>query len=201
MSCRSFNEITIYNMTKSKIYTRGGDAGKTSLIGGSRVVKCHQLEAYGTVDELSAHLGLLASMLPSSLSSSDESLIAWIQRRLFDVGTHLAMPCENGAMLPSAISSVQVQRLEHLIDEIDEQLPSLRSFVLPGGSQAAAQCHVCRTVCRRAERLIIALAEEVPVGAELLSFVNRLSDFLFVYARFINKIECVDEILWQNDGD
>lgn len=202
MSCRSFNEITIYNMTKSKIYTRGGDAGKTSLIGGSRVMKCHQrLEAYGTVDELSAHLGLLASMLPSSLSSSDESLIPWIQRRLFDVGTHLAMPCENGAMPPSAISSVQVQRLEHLIDEIDEQLPPLRTFVLPGGSQAAAQCHVCRTVCRRAERLIIALAEEVPVSAELLSFVNRLSDFLFVYARFINKIECVDEILWQNDGD
>lgn len=186
-------------MTKSKIYTRGGDAGKTSLIGGSRVKKCHQrLEAYGTVDELSAHLGLLASMLPSSLS--DENIIPWIQRCLFDVGTHLAMPCENEAMPSSTISGTQVQRLEYLIDELDEQLPPLRSFVLPGGSRAAAQCHVCRTVCRRAERLIIALAEEVPVSAELLSFVNRLSDFLFVYARFINKIERIDEILWQNDG-
>lgn len=190
-------------MTKrSSIYTRGGDAGKTSLIGGNRVKKCHRrLEAYGTVDELNAHLGLLASMLPAALSAEKEELIPWIQCRLFDAGTHLAMPCEEGTVSPCAITEIQVQHLEKLIDELDMQLQPLRAFVLPGGSQAAAQCHVCRTVCRRAERIITALAEEAPVSTELLSFVNRLSDFLFVYARFINKIESVEEILWKNDGD
>ena len=183
-------------MKKSKIYTRGGDAGTTSLIGGDRVKKCSlRLEAYGTIDELSAHLGLLQAMM-----GGDECFIPWLQSRLFDVGTHLAMPCrEEGESSPCSIGEREVQCLEGYIDELDAQLELLRSFILPGGSMAAAQCHVCRTVCRRAERLIVALAEEVPLCTAMVSFVNRLSDFLFVYARYINKMSGTDEISWKND--
>ena len=183
-------------MKKSKIYTRGGDAGTTSLIGGDRVKKCSlRLETYGTVDELSAHLGLLHSMV-----EAPDSLIPWIQSRLFDMGTHLAMPCyEDGKVPPCTIGEKEVQCLENQIDELDAQLPPLHAFILPGGTMAAAQCHVCRTVCRRAERLIIALAEEAPVCPFVVTFINRLSDFLFVYARYINKMEGVDEISWKND--
>ena len=183
-------------MKKSKIYTRGGDAGTTSLIGGDRVKKCSlRLEAYGTIDELSAHLGLLQAM-----TGGDERFFPWLQSRLFDVGTHLAMPCrEEGESSPCSIGEREVQCLEGYIDELDAQLEPLRSFILPGGSMAAAQCHVCRTVCRRAERLIVALAEEVPLCTAMVSFVNRLSDFLFVYARYINKMSGTDEISWKND--
>ena len=184
-------------MKKSHIYTRGGDSGTTSLIGGSRVKKCSlRLDAYGTIDELSAHIGLLAAM-----ASTDTSLLQWIQSRLFDVGTHLAMPCTEAMESPCAITTAHVQHLEEHIDTLDAQLPALRSFILPGGCMAAAQCHVCRTVCRRAERIITALTEEAPISPILLSFVNRLSDFLFVYARFLNKMESVDEISWKNDCD
>lgn len=188
-------------MKKNHIYTRGGDSGTTSLIGGSRVKKCSmRLEAYGTIDELCAHIGLLATMIGEP-SETDLCRLQWIQSRLFDVGTHLAMPCSEGKAAPCAITTNHVQLLETHIDELDSKLPTLRSFILPGGCRAAAQCHVCRTVCRRAERIITALAEEAPVSLSLLSFVNRLSDFLFVYARFLNKMEGVDEISWKNDCD
>ena len=188
-------------MKKSHVYTRGGDSGTTSLIGGSRVKKCSlRLDAYGTIDELSAHIGLLAAMA-STHSEADIKLLQWIQSRLFDVGTHLAMPYTEEKALPCAITATHVQQLEEDIDTLDAQLPALRSFILPGGSMAAAQCHVCRTVCRRAERIITALAEEAPISPFLLSFVNRLSDFLFVYARFLNKMEGVNEISWKNDCD
>ena len=186
-------------MKKSHVYTRGGDRGTTSLIGGSRVKKCSlQLDAYGTIDELSAHIGLLAAMTTTH-SEADTSLPQWIQSRLFDVGTHLAMPHTEEKEAPCAITTAHVKQLEEHIDALDTQLPTLRSFILPGGSMAAAQCHVCRTVCRRAERIIAALAEEAPINPILLSFVNRLSDFLFVYARFLNKMEGVNEISWKND--
>lgn len=188
-------------MKKSHVYTRGGDRGTTSLIGGSRVKKCTlQLDAYGTIDELSAHIGLLAAMTTTH-SEADTSLPQWIQSRLFDVGTHLAMPHTEEKEAPCAITTAHVKQLEEHIDALDTQLPTLRSFILPGGSMAAAQCHVCRTVCRRAERIITALAEEAPISPILLSFVNRLSDFLFVYARFLNKMEGVNEISWKNDCD
>ena len=190
---------------KSKIYTRGGDTGNTSLIGGKRVKKCSlRLEAYGTIDELSAHIGLLGSMLRSDaeLSHLDAQLLEWLQSRLFDVGTHLAMPCENPDSLPAcSITEGHVAHLEATIDHLDSQLEPLRSFILPGGTMAASQSHVCRTVCRRAERLITALADEAPVCPILQSFINRLSDFFFIYARIINKTKRVDEISWQNDGN
>ena len=192
-------------MKKSHIYPRGGDSGTTSLVGGSRVKKCSlRLEAYGTIDELSAHIGLLGSMLRSDaeLSCLDASLLEWLQSRLFDVGTHLAMPCENPDSLPAcSITESHVAHLEATIDHLDSQLEPLRSFILPGGTMAASQSHVCRTVCRRAERLITALADEAPVSPILQSFINRLSDFFFIYARIINKTKRVDEISWQNDGN
>lgn len=192
---------------KSKIYTRGGDRGMTSLIGGERVKKCsHRLEAYGTIDELSTHLGLLRSMIRTSkdlsegLSSHGIEFLTWLQSRLFDIGTHLAMPCnQQGDTPPCSLSETHVQQLEEAIDYLDMQLEPLHTFILPGGAIEASQCHVCRTVCRRAERLIIALAESTPVSPSLLAFINRLSDFLFVYARFINKIKTTEEISWQND--
>ena len=188
-------------MKKSHIYTRGGDCGATSLIGGSRVKKCDaRLEAYGTIDELSAHIGLLAAMV-RPCRADDMELLEWVQSRLFDAGAHLAMPCADGQEAPCGIIAVHVQRLEDSIDLFDSQLPALRAFILPGGSVASAQGHVCRTVCRRAERLIIALAESTPISPCLMSFINRLSDFLFVYARFLNKMEGVGEISWQKDCD
>ena len=187
-------------MKKSHIYTRGGDSGTTSLIGGSRVKKYSlQLDAYGTIDELSSHIGLLQAMIEPN-PEVDTNLLQWIQSRLFDVGTHLAMPYSENEK-PCFITITHVQLLEKQIDALDAQLPALSSFILPGGCISAAQSHICRTVCRRAERLIAALTEEAPINPVLLSFVNRLSDFLFVYARFLNKIKGVDEISWKKDCD
>lgn len=187
-------------MKKSHIYTRGGDSGTTSLIGGSRVKKYSlQLDAYGTIDELSSHIGLLQAMIEPN-PEVDTNLLQWIQSRLFDVGTHLAMPYSENEK-PCFITITHVQLLEKQIDALDAQLPALSSFILPGGCISAAQSHICRTVCRRAERLIAALTEEASINPVLLSFVNRLSDFLFVYARFLNKIKGVDEISWKKDCD
>lgn len=187
-------------MKKSHIYTRTGDTGTTSLIGGSRIKKCHQrLEAYGTIDELNAHLGLLAAMLQSQEESQQ---LTWIQSRLFDAGTHLAIPCSEEGKAPVChISDAHIAHIEAMIDNTDAKLEPLHSFILPGGSTEAAQCHICRTVCRRAERLIIALSEETPINSNLLSFINRLSDFLFVFARHLNKMKGTADFLWQKDGD
>lgn len=186
-------------MKKSHIYTRGGDTGTTSLIGGSRIKKCSsRIEAYGTIDELSSHIGLLSSMV-SCFPEGDATCLEWIQSRLFDAGTHLAMPSSGDKEVHCAITMAHVEKLERYIDILDMSLPQLHTFILPGGCMAAAQCHVCRTVCRRAERLLIALVEEAPIAPVLLAFVNRLSDFFFIYARFLNKNESVDEISWKND--
>ena len=182
-------------MKKSKIYTRGGDTGTTSLIGGQRVKKCClRLESYGTIDELNSHVGLLAAMLEGI---DVEFPTQFLQSCLFDIGTHLAMPCDDDVPAPYTISEACVEQLEQLIDALDHQLEPLRSFILPGGTMAAAQCHVCRTVCRRAERYITALSDELPLSPAVLAFVNRLSDFFFVLARLINKKSGITEISWQ----
>lgn len=182
-------------MKKSKIYTRGGDTGTTSLIGGQRVKKCClRLESYGTIDELNSHVGLLAAMLEGI---DVEFPTQFLQSCLFDIGTHLAMPCDDDVPAPYTISETCVEQLEQLIDALDHQLEPLRSFILPGGTMAAAQCHVCRTVCRRAERYITALSDESPLSPAVLAFVNRLSDFFFVLARLINKKSGITEFSWQ----
>ena len=183
-------------MKITKVYTKTGDKGETSIIGGIRVKKsCERLEAYGTVDELSSHLGLLASMLPDG---EDKDLIIRIQNNLFSVCSNLATdqsqtPLYDSAKLPDG----EIEILEHEVDEIMNLLPERQGFILPGGTQAAAQAHVCRTVCRRAERRIVALSEVAQISPETQQYINRLSDYLFVLAKKINVNAGVSEIIWQ----
>ena len=186
-------------MKITKVYTRGGDMGKTSLVGGQRVSKASErLEAYGTVDELSSHLGLLASLLADG---DDKALIIRIQNCLFNVCTNLATDQEQTPLSPSAyLPEGEIELVEQKIDEIMKLLPEKQGFVLPGGTKEAAQAHVCRTVCRRAERRIVALSEVAKISPEVLQYVNRLSDYLFVLAKKINFNANQSEIVWQNVG-
>ena len=183
--------------TITKVYTRTGDKGMTSLVGGVRIKKTDvRLEAYGTVDELSAHLGLLAAMLPEG---DDRDNIIRVQNNLFNVCTHLATDQSKTPLYPSAhLAEGETEYLEQLVDQTMALLPERQGFVLPGGCQAAAQCHVARTVCRRAERRIAALAEVATVGPEMQQYVNRLSDYLFILAKKINFNNGQQEIIWQN---
>ena len=186
-------------MKITKVYTRGGDMGKTSLVGGQRVSKASvRLEAYGTVDELSSHLGLLAAMLTDD---EEKSVIVRIQNCLFNVCTNLATDQSQTELYPSAyLPEGEIERLEQKVDEIMQLLPERQGFVLPGGTQEAAQAHVCRTVCRRAERRIVALSEVAEITPSVLQYVNRLSDYLFVLAKKINFNAGHSEIVWQNVG-
>ena len=184
-------------MKITKVYTRTGDKGQTSIIGGIRVSKaCERLEAYGTVDELSSHLGLLAALLPEG---DDKAMIIRIQNNLFNVCTNLATdqsqtPLYDSAKLPEG----EIELLEKEVDRMMKLLPERQGFILPGGTQAAAQAHVCRTVCRRAELRIVALSEVAQISPEMQQYVNRLSDYLFVLAKIINFNEKKSEIVWQN---
>ena len=173
--------------------------GKTSLVGGQRVSKASaRLEAYGTVDELSSHLGLLAAMISDA---DDKELIIRIQNCLFNVCTNLATDQEQMPLSPSAfLPEGEIELLERKVDEIMQLLPEPQGFVLPGGAKEAAQAHVCRTVCRRAERMIVALSEEAQITPSVLQYVNRLSDYLFVLAKKINFNTGHSEIVWQNVG-
>lgn len=184
-------------MKITKVYTRSGDKGMTSLVGGVRIKKSDvRLEAYGTVDELSAHLGLLVAMLPEG---EDRQNVIRAQNNLFNVCTHLATDQSQTPLYPSAhLAEGEVEFLESEVDRIMQLLPERQGFVLPGGTQAAAQAHVARTVCRRAERRIAALAEVAAVGSEMQQYVNRLSDYLFVLAKKINFNSGQAEIIWQN---
>ena len=184
-------------MKITKVYTRSGDKGMTSLVGGVRIKKCDvRLEAYGTVDELSAHLGLLVAMLPEG---EDRQNVIRAQNNLFNVCTHLATDQSQTPLYPSAhLAEGEVEFLESEVDRIMQLLPERQGFVLPGGTQTAAQAHVARTVCRRAERRIAALAEVAVVGSEMQQYVNRLSDYLFVLAKKINFHAHRSEILCQN---
>lgn len=184
-------------MKKAKVYTCTGDKGMTCLVGGVRIAKSSlRLEAYGTVDELNSHLGLLAAMIGEG---DDCVVLQRIQNTLFCVGTHLATDQSQTQLYPSArLPEGETAFMEQQIDVITAMLPETQGFILPGGCQAAAQAHVCRTVCRRAERCIMALSEMALVGSEILQYMNRLSDYLFVMAKKINFNNGRDEILWQN---
>ena len=186
-------------MKITKVYTRRGDMGETSLVGGQRVSKASaRLEAYGTVDELSSHLGLLAAMLADG---SDKEMIIRIQNCLFNVCTNLATDQEQTELYPSAyLPDGEIEAMEQKVDEIMKMLPERQGFVLPGGTKEAAQAHVCRTVCRRAERRIVALSEVAKITPSVLQYVNRLSDYLFVLAKKINFNANQSEIVWQNVG-
>ena len=186
-------------MKITKVYTRGGDMGDTSLVGGQRVSKASErLEAYGTVDELSSHLGLLAAVITDA---DDKEMIIRIQNCLFNVCTNLATDQENTPLSASAhLPEGEIERVEKAIDDIMKMLPEPQGFVLPGGTREAAQAHVCRTVCRRAERRIVALSRVAKISPEVLQYVNRLSDYLFVLAKKINFNANHSEIVWKSVG-
>ncbi|MGL4851277.1 MAG: cob(I)yrinic acid a,c-diamide adenosyltransferase [Phocaeicola sp.] len=179
----------------AKVYTKTGDKGTTSLVGGKRVPKTHiRLNAYGTIDELSSHLGLLLTYLTEEV---DKHQIASIQNRLFTVGSYLATDTEQTELrMESRVTEKDIQDMEKAIDANSELLPELRTFILPGGGRAAAICHICRTVCRRAERAILVVADEYQVDPLVTTYVNRLSDYLFVLARKVNSLEQIPEICW-----
>lgn len=183
-----------------KLYTRTGDRGTTCLVGGTRVPKTHErLEAYGTIDELSAQLGLLATYLTDE---ADLHFLQGVQNRLFAVGSQLATDCSHTTLRPeSVVTPHAVIEMEHEIDRLDALVPPLRAFVLPGGSRASALSHVCRTVCRRAERRILALQPEAAIEETLLAYVNRLSDYLFVLARKLNRDAGQPELFWQKASE
>lgn len=191
-------------MKITKVYTKTGDNGTTSLVGGIRIGKADiRLEAYGTVDELNSHLGLLAALLPADDNnlpdSDDRRTIEQIQSILFNVGTHLATDLSQTPLYPSArLPEGATKQLEKEIDRTLSLLPEAQGFVLPGGTPAAAQAHVCRTVCRRAERRVVALAAEAEVGLEIQTYLNRLSDYLFVLAKKLNFIAGESEKMWHN---
>lgn len=198
-------------MKITKVYTRHGDKGMTDLVGGERVSKAsRRLEAYGTVDELNSHLGLLIAMLGESAdkntaendtagTSEDIAALTRIQSTLFNVCTNLATDQSTTPLYPSAhIPAGAAEFLEQQVDAIQAMLPEKQGFILPGGCTAAAQCHVCRTVCRRAERCIVALGEVAEITPEVLQYVNRLSDYLFVLAKKINFNEGINEKIWEN---
>lgn len=178
-----------------KIYTRTGDLGETSLLGGVRVSKDHQrVAAYGDVDETNAALGAVRALAEEPL----ERLLLGIQKDLFAIGAQLADPTHKVAAkrAKAAVTAAHVRRLEKAIDVREEKLPPLRSFVMPGGTPAAALLHQARTVCRRAERSVVTLARDADVDRRIIVYLNRLSDFLFVLARFENHRAGIGEDRW-----
>ena len=184
---------------KSKVYTLTGDKGTTSLVGGQRVAKDDiRVEAYGTIDELNANIGLLAHN--TKLDHAMHETIFKVQNKLFNIGAYLATEQKSADDPVYGLTEEDVVMIERKIDEMDEQLPPMRGFILPGGTKLSALCDVCRTVTRRAERRIITLAAQQPVNPLVLRFVNRLSDFFFIFARFNNVTNQVEEILWDKNA-
>jgi len=182
-----------------KIYTRKGDAGETSLRWNQRVPKDSvRVEAYGTVDEANALVGMALAALPKENAEPLRTILARIQRELFDVGSDLAMPPEREKGEKLKTQEAMVTQLEQDIDALTAGLPPLKRFILPGGTPAAAALHAARTVSRRAERRLVTLSRQEEVDPVLLKYLNRLSDFLFVAAREANRIEGAQdvEVIW-----
>jgi cob(I)alamin adenosyltransferase len=178
-----------------KIYTRKGDTGTTQLIGGTRVSKHHmRIEAYGTVDELNSFIGLVRDQ---GILSRHKDFLVGIQDRLFTIGSSLASDPEKSKMKIPDLKEEDILLLENEMDVMDEQLPEMKSFVLPGGHTAVSFCHVARCVCRRAERLVSWLSEAEAVDPLVLKYLNRLSDYLFVLARMIGKELHAEETPWK----
>jgi cob(I)alamin adenosyltransferase len=178
-----------------KIYTRTGDKGDTSLFGGQRVPKdALRIEAYGTVDELNSVLGIVRA---DSVDPEIDRILEEIQNELFELGADLATPRSVERSKVKRIESRDVQGLEKLLDGLDEHLKPLRSFILPGGSPVAARIHFARTVCRRAERAVVRLSRNEDIGEAVMVYLNRLSDLLFVLARYANHQAAVPEVKWR----
>lgn len=181
----------------NKIYTCTGDDGSTGLVGGARVKKASlKVSAYGDVDELNAHLGVCRTLAASLADTTISDILSRIQNELFDVGAELATPANAHWSGMLKAGPQHVAQLESWIDALNSTLPTLSSFILPGGSILNANLHVARTVCRRAERSILALHDYEPVSGEIIRYMNRLSDLLFVMARAVLISEGLPEYLW-----
>ncbi|PHN03800.1 cob(I)yrinic acid a,c-diamide adenosyltransferase [Flavilitoribacter nigricans] len=177
-----------------KIYTKTGDLGETGLFGGRRLSKSHlRIDAYGTVDELNSHLGLVRDQ---QQDEATREILHTIQSKLFSIGSILASDPDKQLPVPELEES-DVEALETAMDEMDAQLPELKNFILPGGHPQVSQCHITRCVCRRAERLVVALAAMESVPAIVIKYLNRLSDYLFLLARWTAKELEVPEVIWK----
>jgi cob(I)alamin adenosyltransferase len=190
----------------TRIYTRTGDQGMTGLVGGGRIKKsARRIETYGTLDELSSAVGVARAALRPSLARARaarlDAWLAWTQDALFNLGSELATLPKDRRSGQASIHSSDVEALERAIDAAERDLPTLANFIHPGGSSPGAQLHLARTICRRAERLLVALGdEEEPPAEEALRYLNRLSDALFVWARWINDDLAVPEHQWNHVG-
>lgn len=188
----SFNSIKKLLM---KIYTKTGDKGQTSLIGGTRVPKHHiRIESYGTVDELNSWIGLINDQ---DIPVATKTILSEIQDRLFTIGSSLASDPEKSKMKIPDFHQTDIELLENEIDKMNEVLPEMRNFILPGGHTTISYCHLARCVCRRAERNVIHLHESEYVNEMVIVYLNRLSDYLFVLARYIAHQLNVNEIAWK----
>lgn len=177
-----------------KIYTKKGDSGTTSLIGGTRVPKHHlRIESYGTVDELNSYIGLIRDQ---KIGEKEIEVLLEIQDRLFTIGSHLAAEPGKSKMILPELFAEDVTFIENEIDRMDDQLEEMRSFVLPGGNTTVSYSHIARCVCRRAERVTVQLAEESEVDEKIVTYLNRLSDYLFTLSRKLTKDLDAKEIAW-----
>ncbi len=187
-------------MASTKIYTKTGDKGTTSLVSGKRIEKgAHRLDVYGTVDELNAQIGILTSLLEAYAFQGAERFLKQTQNHLFNAGSQLAnIDAEIAKTLPQ-ITNEHISAIEKEIDTMNNELPDLKSFILPGGNMLAAQAHVLRTVCRRAEREACRLAALEAVPETVIPYLNRLSDYFFVLARFFNRNLGVEDVQWEKN--
>jgi cob(I)alamin adenosyltransferase len=186
----------------NRVYTRQGDTGETSLVGGQRVPKYSlRIEAYGTVDELNSFVGLARQTAAGDPAHPEVSalgnVLLRVQHELFNLGSILATLPEDVHPRQARITEAEIAQLEAEMDRANERLPALRSFVLPGGSRLNAELHICRTVCRRAERIVTALAHQEPVPVEAVKYLNRLSDAFFVWSRWAAHQSGAPETLWE----
>jgi cob(I)alamin adenosyltransferase len=200
MDDSKFNEP---RLALNRIYTKRGDQGETSLVGGQRVSKDDlRIESYGTVDELNAFVGM-ACVSAGELVQRDPRLaligaiLRRVQHELFNLGSILATKPEDVHPKQPRVTETEVHQLEQEIDAMNEELSTLRSFVLPGGSMLNAELHACRTICRRAERIVVALSRVEEVPNETIRYLNRLSDALFVWSRWVNHVLGIPEVLWE----
>lgn len=181
----------------TKIYTKTGDKGETSLFGGKRLPKSHErIEAYGTVDELNSWIGVLRDLIEETAT---KNLLKSIQDRLFTLGSNLASDPDKEMITPD-IFETDVEILEHAMDAMNESLPPLKNFILPGGHTTVSFCHVARCVCRRAERQVVNLSLHEVIEALIIRYLNRLSDYLFVLSRKLAQDLQIEEVIWKPRG-
>ena len=186
------------NLALNRIYTKRGDKGETSLVGGQRVAKDDpRIDSYGTVDELNTLVGSACVAAQADVRTAQLArILLRVQHELFNLGSLLATLTEDLGPKQPRVTEADVRQLEVDLDAMNDELPALRSFVLPGGSELCARLHVCRAVCRRAERITVALARKEEVPAEAVKYLNRLSDALFVWSRWANWKLGIPEVLW-----